>query len=61
MTQYLLNVDGYRVYHLEAYSYEKFHLDDQIETSGQPYIQREPDEQFQHEDAEYPGVVYETV
>jgi hypothetical protein len=61
MTQYLLNVDEYRAYHLEAYSYEKFDLDDQIETSGQPYIQREPDEQFQHEDAEYPGVVYETV
>jgi hypothetical protein len=25
----------------------------------QPYIQRQPDEQFQYEEAEYPGVVYE--
>ena len=30
--------------------------DDDIEID-QPYIQRQPDEQFQHEEAEYPGVV----
>jgi hypothetical protein len=32
--------------------------DDEIEID-QPYIQRQPDEQFQHEQAEYPGVLYE--
>jgi 2-oxoglutarate dehydrogenase complex dehydrogenase (E1) component-like enzyme len=25
----------------------------------QPYIQRQPDDQFQYDEAEYPGVVYE--
>ncbi|KAF4609608.1 hypothetical protein G7Y89_g15847 [Cudoniella acicularis] len=34
----------------------EFDSDDDIETD-QPYIQRQPDEQFQHEEAEYPGVV----
>ena len=33
-------------------------MDDDIEIN-QPYIQRQPDEQFQHEEAESPGVVYE--
>jgi hypothetical protein len=32
--------------------------DDEIEID-QPNIQRQPDEQFQYEQAEYPGVVYE--
>ncbi|KAI9735395.1 MAG: hypothetical protein M1818_006401 [Claussenomyces sp. TS43310] len=36
----------------------EFDSDDSIE-SDHPYIQRQPDEQFQHEEAEYPGVVYE--
>jgi hypothetical protein len=36
----------------------EFDSDDDIEID-QPYIQRQPDEQFQHEEAEYPGVVYE--
>lgn len=25
----------------------------------QPYIQRQPNDQFQHDEAEYPGVVYQ--
>ena len=36
----------------------EFNSDDEIEID-QPYILRQPDEQFQHEEAEYPGVVYE--
>jgi hypothetical protein len=36
----------------------EFDSDDEIEID-KPYIQRQPDEQFQHEKAEYPGVVYE--
>jgi len=36
----------------------EFDSDDDIEID-QPYIQRQPDEQFQYEEAEYPGVVYE--
>ncbi|KAF4629030.1 hypothetical protein G7Y89_g9119 [Cudoniella acicularis] len=36
----------------------EFDSDDDIEID-QPYIQRQPDEQFQHEEAEYPGVMYE--
>ena len=36
----------------------EFDSDDDIEID-QPYIQRQPDEQFQHKEAEYPGVVYE--
>ena len=36
----------------------EFDSDDDIEI-GQPYIQPQPDEQFQHKEAEYPGVVYE--
>lgn len=37
----------------------EFDPDDPISKSDRPYIQREPDEQFQHADAEYPGVVCE--
>ncbi|KAH8679716.1 hypothetical protein BGZ60DRAFT_235953 [Tricladium varicosporioides] len=36
----------------------EFDSDDDIEMD-QPYIQRQPDDQFQHDEAEYPGVVYE--
>jgi hypothetical protein len=36
----------------------EFDSDDEIGTDL-PYIQRQPDDQFQHEEAEYPGVVYE--
>jgi hypothetical protein len=36
----------------------EFDSDDDIEID-QPYIERQPDDQFQHEEAEYPGVVYE--
>jgi hypothetical protein len=38
---------------------QEFDPDDPILKSDRPYIQREPDEQFQHADAEYPGVVCE--
>lgn len=34
----------------------EFDSDDEI---GRPYIERQPDDQFQHREAEYPGVVYE--
>jgi hypothetical protein len=37
----------------------EFDPDDPVLKLSQPYIQREPDEQFQHVDAKYPGVVYE--
>lgn len=37
----------------------EFDLDDDIEISDHDYIQRQPDEQFQHDEAVYPGVVYE--
>lgn len=36
----------------------EFDSDDDTEMD-QPYIQRQPDDQFQHDEAEYPGVVYE--
>jgi hypothetical protein len=36
----------------------EFDSDDDIGID-QPYIQRQPDKQFQYEEAEYPGVVYE--
>ena len=35
----------------------EFDSDDDTEMD-QPYIQRQPDDQFQHAEAEYPGVVY---
>ena len=37
----------------------EFDSDDSISKSDRPYIRREPDEQFQHTDAEYPGVICE--
>jgi hypothetical protein len=38
---------------------KEFDSDDDIEID-QAYIQRQPDDQFQHKDAEYPGVVIKT-
>jgi hypothetical protein len=38
---------------------KEFDPDDPVLNFNHPYIQREPDDQFQHADAEYPGVVCE--
>lgn len=37
---------------------QEFNSDDEID-QDRPIIRRQPDDQFQHDDAEYPGVVYE--
>lgn len=37
---------------------QEFNSDDEIH-QDQPIIRRQPDDQFQHDEAKYPGVVYE--